>query len=430
MKGPAEETPLLAASDWSADSPHPILSQMATDIDLDDFSHDPDLFAPGASATTARRARSQARAQYVVGRVHDTSVLGAISFFWNSKLRTATVFHLEHRVVKSILVSLILSYGLGLLYWLVVPKKVDKEVLVAIKEYIDLCVQGVVFVLGGFVTLMTTRWWNVRTQCVGALHQAIANLVMHAAAMWPSSSSSDREARATVTRYGLVAYKMLFLEARAADQGVDVDSHLPGLVQQRLLTQSEADALKGLPAKTSAVLGFLAAFWERIMDPKSGLKASGGFYRTSDNGRYSVIFGQLFAARSAVTQTYSYLNTQIPFGYLHLLLVMVAITSFANALYCGVGLGTTLKDLQSKGDAGAETLVPLLIVRTLRIIFIPMLLDGLILVGTVIAMPLGDDVDDFPSGTYLENLEDECESVSAAVESSKGGATSTMEKAA
>ena len=51
-------------------------------------------------------------------------------------------------------------------------------------------------------------------------------------------------------------------------------------------------------------------------------------------------------------------------------------------------------------------------------------------VGTVIAMPLGDDVDDFPSGTYLENLEDECESVSAAVESSKGGATSTMEKAA
>ena len=80
--------------------------------------------------------------------------------------------------------------------------------------------------------------------------------------------------------------------------------------------------------------------------------------------------------------------------------------------------------------AVALGLVPLLIVRTLRIVFIPMLLDGLILVGTVIAMPLGDDVDDFPSGTYLENLEDECESVGAAVEASKGGATSTMERAA
>ena len=36
--------------------------------------------------------------------------------------------------------------------------------------------------------------------------------------------------------------------------------------------------------------------------------------------------------------------------------------------------------------------------------------------GTVIANPLGDDQDDFPSGSYLEEIEDECLAVGAAVE--------------
>ena len=34
----------------------------------------------------------------------------------------------------------------------------------------------------------------------------------------------------------------------------------------------------------------------------------------------------------------------------------------------------------------------------------------------MIANPLGDDQDDFPSGSYLEEIEDECLAVGAAVE--------------
>ena len=34
----------------------------------------------------------------------------------------------------------------------------------------------------------------------------------------------------------------------------------------------------------------------------------------------------------------------------------------------------------------------------------------------MIANPLGDDQDDFPSGSYLEEMEDECLAVGAAVE--------------
>ena len=48
------------------------------------------------------------------------------------------------------------------------------------------------------------------------------------------------------------------------------------------------------------------------------------------------------------------------------------------------------------------------IIRFMRIVFVPLLLDGMLLIGSVIAMPLGDDEDDFPAGSFLETLEDDC----------------------
>ena len=46
----------------------------------------------------------------------------------------------------------------------------------------------------------------------------------------------------------------------------------------------------------------------------------------------------------------------------------------------------------------------------------PLLLDGMLLIGSVIAMPLGDDDDDFPAGSFLEHLEDDCLAPGAAIE--------------
>ena len=44
------------------------------------------------------------------------------------------------------------------------------------------------------------------------------------------------------------------------------------------------------------------------------------------------------------------------------------------------------------------------------------LLDGMLLIGSVIAMPLGDDEDDFPAGSFIESLEDACLAPGSAIE--------------
>jgi hypothetical protein len=41
---------------------------------------------------------------------------------------------------------------------------------------------------------------------------------------------------------------------------------------------------------------------------------------------------------------------------------------------------------------------------------------GMLFIGSVIAMPLGDDDDDFPAGAFLEELEDDCLACGAATE--------------
>jgi hypothetical protein len=71
----------------------------------------------------------------------------------------------------------------------------------------------------------------------------------------------------------------------------------------------------------------LAAFFEKAMDPKSGLACSSRLCRNSDNGRYGVIFGQIFHAHNAITLCYQYLQSQLPYGYIHLILLTVQLTS-------------------------------------------------------------------------------------------------------
>mmetsp|Transcript_48866 Transcript_48866/g.135574 ORF Transcript_48866/g.135574 Transcript_48866/m.135574 type:complete len:160 (-) Transcript_48866:355-834(-) len=132
------------------------------------------------------------------------------------------------------------------------------------------------------------------------------------------------------------------------------------------------------------------------------------------NGRYSVIANQLIKAREAVNKTNAYLTCQIPFGYVHLILLLVHLTCFCNTLYTGINFGEMLSQLHRQ-NAGPEEYVPLYIARILRLLLLPLILDGMMLIGSVIANPLGTEADDFPSSRYLEEMEDEGLAVSEGI---------------
>ena len=91
------------------------------------------------------------------------------------------------------------------------------------------------------------------------------------------------------------------------------------------------------------VVAWLAAFWESALDAKSTL-ACARSPTNCDNGRYSVVTNQLFAARNCITLAQSHLNCQLPYGYIHLILLIIHATCLANTLYSGIQLGTVLRE--------------------------------------------------------------------------------------
>ena len=64
---------------------------------------------------------------------------------------------------------------------------------------------------------------------------------------------------------------------------------------------------------------------------------------TGDNGRYSQIFGQLMNARSSINLAQSHLQCQLPYGYVHLILLVIHATRLANSIFSGIQLGHVLQ---------------------------------------------------------------------------------------
>jgi len=367
---------------------------------------------------TTRRQRSCERKRH---QTHNGTILGALRAIFYAELRPATIFH-SSRILTLLLGHVTIATVLTIVYYHVHIDSAHSEAanfVPGIKDFADLCVTGIVFLLGGFVTTMLTRWWAVRSQCCGALHQSLSNLNMYAAAVWSTNDPIDRETRALLSRYAVAAYQLLFIEARAADLVIGDDQGVEKAVQRLIyngsLMPAEVEVLNALPSKSCIVIGWIAAFFEQAMNPNSGLAASSRFPRNSDNGRYSIIYGQIFAAQNAISLCHMYMQTQLPYGYIHLILIMVQLTSLANSIFCGIHLGQTMKQAQANGDA-VQIWIPLIFVRVMRIIFIPLLLDGMLFIGHVISMPLGDDDDDFPAGSFIEDLEDDCLACGAALE--------------
>jgi hypothetical protein len=173
--------------------------QQNIDPGLKHFRHEKELYGSDHDST-ARIRRTQARAKY---RTYESTLTAAIRAVLAPELRPATVFG-NCRLMVQLLVHVVVSAVLCIVYYFITATDDTlqdvKDFLPGVKDFADLCVTGIVFLLGGFVTTMLTRWWAVRSQCCGGLHQALHSLCLYASIVWPTASDVDREARGLVTR--------------------------------------------------------------------------------------------------------------------------------------------------------------------------------------------------------------------------------------
>merc|ERR1719356_2211638 len=167
---------------------------------------------------------------------------------------------------------------------------------------------------------------------------------------------SHREMKSLVLRYCLASLELTFMQAQGTD-GV-----LGGLVQQTLLTDDEKRKLEELVSKPQAVWVWIASIFQQLAERgRLSSRLLVALYDVCAKARTSVGRGQ---------GAFSYLDTQLPFSYVHLLSVLVHLNNLAIATKCGVLVSIGIRNLLRPERRGPVSDAENIQVIILQVVFV------------------------------------------------------------
>lgn len=261
---------------------------------------------------------------------------------------------------------------------------------------------GLFFLVGPYIGSSVTRWWAVRKDGVGGLWGAVDDLCVWSAAYFYRKTFPDRAARALVLRYGLLSHALLYKQARGEDD------QLEDLTAAGLLTPQEQIALQPLPSKPLAVWAWLSHFWARALAGDLSVTPIAHAPQLAP-----MVMDKCAQGRGALGLALSYVDSQQPFPYVHLLALLTDLALIVNAATVGLSAGRDVHDVHTmRGEVSL-----LLLCAFLRIASFVLVFNGLLAVAVVLDNPLGDDPADLPALAYQSYMKKECEAFSAAVDS-------------
>lgn len=238
--------------------------------------------------------------------------------------------------------------------------------------------------LGMYISLTVSRWWEMR-KCVRSLWSAIDSISLILATRF--SSKNDRQMKEKVLRLGLLSHRLLYAKARKRE-GPET---FQGMLDVGLITPEEIEALKDETAKAHIV-------WVWICTIFVELKAS----RRID----SVLFGRLESfcsqATNSMLSSFSYIHTQIPFNYVHLLVSNVILANLLLVAKCGFVIGGE--------DMHREPNKFVFMSALLECTSMPFMYHAILQLADELENPFGIDEVDFPCLSYHVTIRNECES--------------------
>merc|ERR550514_856515 len=127
---------------------------------------------------------------------------------------------------------------------------------------------------------------------------------------------------------------------------------------------------------------------------------------------------QCVHARDGIQTIHTYLQTQLPFAYVHLITLLVNVNNFIVCIKCGVVFIVSLSldppDVQK------------MLYQVLMFVIVPVLYHGLLSISYVIHDPFGEDMLDFPIAAFAEYVAQCCDAVLVAQEVFPGAPAETV----
>ena len=190
------------------------------------------------------------------------------------------------------------------------------------------------FLLGLCVSNALTRWWTIRDNCIGGLWGCIDDLCLVLGTTFAEQTNSSSLAttrsyslKERYLRLALASFALLFMEARgdfggdtvtdvpanAAFQGIDIEIGVQNsvasnerialqvLVDRKLLSRKQADALEGECSKSQVIWCWIAHMF--TVAQREG--------RLPDGHKLWWFHDKCTIARGSIGRTFAYIDTQV-----------------------------------------------------------------------------------------------------------------------
>jgi len=231
------------------------------------------------------------------------------------------------------------------------------------------------FMISMFVTTLFGRWWAIRTDGLGGLWGAVDDLIVLLSIHMPSRD--DRAIKERILRLGLLSHRLVYAQA----QSLESREHLKQLVNVGLMTVEELDVLEKEFSKPQAV-------WVWIGQILHALAAKGKFQ--CNDVMLPKLDKLCVKARSSIGLIFAYTDTQVPFAYVHLLVLSIIFSNCLIALKCGLAIGFCF------GSSPGQTTIDVpnamkVIVQVCHLAVIPFFYHAFVHIGLELANPLGTD---------------------------------------
>lgn len=358
------------------------------------FTVDEDMAARLASRTSRSWADSNVvghEKEHQIVR-YDMSALGDLRVLAQPWSR-GSIFQ-SSRIWWQIVVYFLVAFIVAAAFFFMIPdpSKIDYTSAKGLSAYFNMILP---FLFGIYLNNIFNRWWTMRTQGIGMINAAVNNLCV----MMSSQCQEDRftETKHTMLRYGLLSHELTFRIARKTD------GDLSDMVNSGALLKEEEKVLGELAGgKAQAVWVWIQLLWDGLF--KNGHIPS---------QVHMVALGHISTGRQAAKLIRTFLNTQMPFAYTHLMACLVHINLFVLALQAGIVIAKCIGKLENRAggketaDIQAEVL---LITQFLSLTLIPLIYLGFLEFSNEIADPFGVDANDFPRPALHHVMQDENES--------------------
>mmetsp|Transcript_84986 Transcript_84986/g.237374 ORF Transcript_84986/g.237374 Transcript_84986/m.237374 type:complete len:262 (-) Transcript_84986:347-1132(-) len=232
-----------------------------------------------------------------------------------------------------------------------------------------------------FVTTLFGRWWSIRKDGVGGLWGAIDDLMLILSIQLPGKE--HREVKERILRLGLLSHRLIYAQA----QGMESREDLQKFSDVGLLTIEELEILSKETAKAQVVWVWIGQVIHQL-----ALKDKLPFR--------DLVLPKLnelcVKARGSIGIIFSYTDTQVPFAYVHLLVLSIILSNSLIAVKCGLAIGF------AAGDHSDINTVPMIkiVVQVFQLAVIPFLYHAFVHMGLELANPLGFDYMCFPGYSY------------------------------